>query len=1002
MVLTRLHRNARFLPPFKQTQFVSPAVRRASSVHDTNHSEHKEGPVKAKKSRKTSKKLSDLPVSFSQLATNEPLVSTTNDSETRTVANDTSVLHSSALPDIVEYNPVSKVVKRSTLQQVEENLKRFPHCLLLTRVGQFYESYFGQAQEIAELLNIKLASKKWGGERIAMAGFPLIHLDKHLKTLVQKEQRFVALCEEFQSTSSTTKAKVFERRVARIVTPGTLIDESWLDPSDTNYLLAVSMQTPNGEGAVGLAWTDVSTGEFFSTNCDFENIEDELARLRPREVVLDHTVKTLPAHPILAILKNKGFAISYASKPDAFPHPNQGQSHAVPPESEAVGLLTLFLQQHLMEYMPLLDTPAHESSQEVMHIDSHTIRGLEIRETYEGSAKGSLFSVVKRTTTNGGARLLTRWLCSPSTSIPEITARQNLVSLFKNRPHFHRDVNEIMKGMADARRICQSFHVGRAGLNDLVSLYTTIEAWTTLLRRIAQERSMESIENTSRRSSDWESLDGLISRMSDLQSLSQKIFGAIESESEPIVSGDATDPDVEEPLLQECEVETEVSGDKSGSSKWRIKPSYSDALTALHNSHDELLAQKDILEEKLQTDYDAMSLTLRSSPGQGFFVHLSRSKRDKSNLERENSDFHSIGESASTKSYFYKVVLHLFVSLSCGLTRDERQPWSDLGNSIVDASAAIVTAEKLIFDSLCGEIIENSNQLQQNAQVIDELDVVMSFATLANEMSFVKPEMTDDGSYVIANGRHPTVEMGLLASGRQFVPNSVDMSDSSNMHIITGPNMAGKSTLLRQTALTVILAQVGSFVPADSAKIGVVDKLFSRIGARDDLFRDRSTFMVEMLETADILRRASKKSLVIMDEVGRGTTVNDGLAISFATLHHLATVNGSRCFFATHFHEVAEMIGNEDGLRGSGVFDRIRFYCSDIDESDDQYFTYSYRLRPGINRDSHGLRVARIAGVPSAALNVASDTLAWLKNRDNNRTDTNFDSFARYTVRSTN
>jgi DNA mismatch repair ATPase MutS len=193
--------------------------------------------------------------------------------------------------------------------------------------------------------------------------------------------------------------------------------------------------------------------------------------------------------------------------------------------------------------------------------------------------------------------------------------------------------------------------------------------------------------------------------------------------------------------------------------------------------------------------------------------------------------------------------------------------------------------------------------------------------------------------------------MGLLASGRQFMPNSVDMSESSNMHIITGPNMAGKSTLLRQNALTVILAQVGSFVPADSARIGVVDKLFSRIGARDDLFRDRSTFMVEMLETADILRRASEKSLVsnagvirlkfmlnvlqvIMDEVGRGTTVNDGLAISFATLHHLATVNRSRCFFATHFHEVAEMVGNKDGQRGSGIFDRVRFYCSDIDESD--------------------------------------------------------------------
>ena len=258
-----------------------------------------------------------------------------------------------------------------------------------------------------------------------MSGFPLIHLDKHLKTLVQKEQRFVALCEEFQSTSST-KAKTFERRVARIVTPGTLIDESWLDPSDTNYLLAVSVQTSDAEGAVGLAWTDVSTGELFSSNCDFANIEDELARLRPREVVLDHILQTTPIHPILAILKNKGFAVSYTTKPANLLPPMQAQNYSVPQESKAVDLLTLFLQQHLLDYMPLLDTPAHEHSQEVMHIDSHTIRGLEIRETYEGSTKGSLFSVIKRTTTNGGARLLTRWLCKCSPELANLMVNSNI------------------------------------------------------------------------------------------------------------------------------------------------------------------------------------------------------------------------------------------------------------------------------------------------------------------------------------------------------------------------------------------------------------------------------------------------------------------------------------------------------------------------------------------------------------------------------------------------
>ena len=218
-------------------------------------------------------------------------------------------------------------------------------------------------------------------------------------------------------------------------------------------------------------------------------------------------------------------------------------------------------------------------------------------------------------------------------------------------------------------------------------------------------------------------------------------------------------------------------------------------------------------------------------------------------------------------------------------------------------------------------------------------------------------------SYNVINGRHPSVEMGLLSSGRQFIPNSVEMSSSSNLHIITGPNMAGKSTFLRQTALIAILAQVGSFVPADSAQIGVVDRLFSRIGAKDDLFRDRSTFMVEMIETADILRRATPKSLVrgtcylgyflklkspqvIMDEVGRGTTVKDGLAISFATLHHLATINKSRCLFATHFHELANMVGS-DNENGQGFFHNIRFYCSDINDTEVSLYSNKHRIMIG-------------------------------------------------------
>jgi DNA mismatch repair ATPase MutS len=254
----------------------------------------------------------------------------------------------------------------------------------------------------------------------------------------------------------------------------------------------------------------------------------------------------------------------------------------------------------------------------------------------------------------------------------------------------------------------------------------------------------------------------------------------------------------------------------------------------------------------------------------------------------------------------------------------------------------------------------------------------------------------------VVNGRHPTVELGLLTSGRVFTPNTISLNPASQLHIITGPNMSGKSSVLRQTALIAILAQAGSFVPADRAQMGIIDKVFSRVGAKDDLFRDRSTFMVEMLETCEILRRATDRSLVIMDEVGRGTTVKDGVAIAFATVNHLYSVNKCRALFATHFHEVADMLGYNDDAAPATAFENIGFFCTDVDETDvrsrwlpvplipthlsdqDGHFAYSHRLRPGVNRNSHGLKVARMAGMPPAAVEIASRALEWIDGRGGN------------------
>ncbi|KAF9535820.1 MutS2 protein [Crepidotus variabilis] len=889
-------------------------------------------------------------------------------------------------------------------REILANLRRFPHCILLTRVGNFYESYFDQAVEVSDILNIKLTSRKWDNKRVAMCGFPITHLDRYLKVMVQQEQRSVAMCEEFQRYGSDG-IREFDRRVSRIVTPGTLIDESFINPFDNNYLLAISSPDASTEN-VGLAWIDVSTGEFFSKQCSHESLLDELARISPREIVLDKTLQHAKCDPIFSIIRKTGYLVSYcdtglpntenttrqslaqipidkdsSNPPDALLLRLQSDllkdlRISPPGEVSSVNLLTKFLQSNLREHMPLLGAPQHEGVKERMQIDAHTIQALEIRQTgFEGgSAKGSLLSVIKRTTTTGGTRLLSRWLCSPSTSASEIKARQSLVAFFHQRPHFRADIREILGEIQDVGRLGQRFLLGRADVSDLVDIKSTIKIWDSLKQRSELERTMELAEKQGLSDpSEWRNLGTLFERMTDLNTLAKKIAETITEDNQ-----------TEEEIGQQEEITVDVDEPSTGATtsdklknRYLLSPTSSQKLIQLHAVLRDLTLLKDKMESDLRVKYGAASLTLRSASSQGMFIHLSRAKRDRKTID-EDPNFSSIGESLTTKSYFYR-------------------DWALLGSKINEATLAIAAAEKEVFDMLRLEVISHSSELRRNAHVIDQLDVALSFAVLAEEMNFARPEVTEDLSYKVVNGRHPSVEMGLISSGRQFTPNSVYMNTSSSLHIITGPNMAGKSTFLRQTALIAILAQVGSFVPADAARIGIVDKVFSRIGARDDLYRDRSTFMIEMLETADILRGATERSLIIMDEVGRGTTVKDGLAIAFSALHHLAAVSKSRCLFATHFHELAEMMGITENLQGSGLFNNVRFYCSDVEEVEDGYFAYSYRLQPGINRDSHGLKVARLAGVLPSAMDVATKAHSWLEQHGTDRIKENYQDFVQRT-----
>ncbi|KAG9047569.1 DNA mismatch repair ATPase msh1 [Tulasnella sp. UAMH 9824] len=760
------------------------------------------------------------------------------------------------IPSIVNNSPTvltgSSLPTTQLAVDIIENLAKFPHCILLTRVGNFYESYFDQAIEVAQLLTIKLTTRLWGGGRVPMAGFPLVHLDRHLKRLVQGHKRFAAICEEFKRPDGS-----FERRVVRVVTPGTLIDESFVNPFENNYLMAISSES-DGEDQIGMAWTDVATGEFFTQTIPQASLRDEVARIRPKEVVLQETLRKATSHPIKDALVEESAVVSYiGSDVQTLPPPKEENDLSVY-ETEAVGLLTSFMKGSLLEHMPgerelsHLLRPTHETTTGRLQMDSHTIKALEIREELrEGGISGSLMSVAKRTVTSSGTRLLERWLCSPSASTSVINARQSLVAVFHHSPHFRSDVVTLLKETEDATRIVQKFTLGKGDADDLKAIRDTIRVWDAIRNRIRAEMpDTTKVALSAQAATDWAALETIASQLASLLPLAERIDSALEdNELAPAKdsAGEEGDPTMPGLSLGEA-LETEDSQtlpeteDGVSTKTWTIKPKFSAKLTSLHRKLNKLHRQKTELEEDLRERTGAQSLILNNSTIHGWHVRVPKARDARNMRNVEDLGLIDVSKSASSRTYFLS-------------------SWTTLGTSIAETEMEILHTERAAFNTLRDEVKLVGSFLRKNARIGDELDVASAFANLAVEMNFVRPTINESSALDIVHGRHPTVELGLIKSGRNFVPNSVHLHPEGRLHFITGPNMAGKSTLLRQTAVIVILAQTGSYVPAESATIGIVDKVFARIGAKDDLFRDRSTFMVEMLETADILKKATPRSL---------------------------------------------------------------------------------------------------------------------------------------------
>ncbi|PWY62433.1 DNA mismatch repair protein Msh1 [Aspergillus eucalypticola CBS 122712] len=889
------------------------------------------------------------------------------------------------------------------------NMQKFKNCVILTRVGGFYELYFEQAEEFAPLLNLKLASKKTSAGPVPMAGFPFFQLDRFLKILVQDLNKYVAVSEEFPNAAEDklrSGGLLFDRKVARIITPGTLIDEKFMDPSENNFLLAVYIDKSSlkeqlkqqdasssqqhvllsASQNVGLSWLDLSTGDFFTQVTTAQMLPSAIARIGAREILVDQGLQDVVGQELQLLIGHDQRLMTFFQFPKKVAPMARWEAMLEAPVSDAAA--ETFTREEvaagysLLEYIRVqlqglnmkLQPPRRRHLDESMSIDRNSLRGLEILETArDGFGKGSLLHAVRRTSTKSGARLLRDRLTSPSTSLSIINERLDLVSIFIEDRDLHDSVIQFLKRSYDAQRLVQKFTLGRGDPDDLICLSKAIEA-SKEVRQVLSRKWHSEVDSQTKRS-----IEIMVDRiyMDGPTVLADKILAAIDEEGLLQKQRIEDDTAAEAALLAQSvtlnegipedmaalpkKVKTK-SSDRSNAAAdegtiadtWIMRRDASQALSELHQELEQLHTAKSELTQRLRESVGSSALTLKWTPGLGHICHVKGAKITQESLE-ELGVTRNVSATKSTRSFYLPA-------------------WTELGGQMDQVRAQIRQEEQVIFEHLRREVILNLVKIRRNAAVMDELDVACSFATLAQEQQLVRPILNEGTSHKIVGGRHPTVKLGLEEQGRRFVSNDCFLGGPERIWLVTGPNMAGKSTFLRQNALITILAQVGSFVPAAYAEIGLVDQIFSRIGAADDLFRDQSTFMVEMLETAAILKQATSRSFVIMDEVGRGTTPEDGTAVSFACLHHLHYHNKCRTLFATHFHVLADMTRD---------FDTLGRYCTDVKESASGSFSFVHRLRKGVNRESHALKVAQLAGLPREAIEMAKSVRQRFSNHNN-------------------
>jgi len=800
--------------------------------------------------------------------------------------------------------------------------------LLFYRMGDFYELFFDDAEEASRALGITLTKRgKHDGEDIPMCGVPVHAAEDYLQKLIGLGYR-VAVCEQTEDPAEAKKRgskAVVRRDVVRLVTPGTVTEEKLLDPASSNYLATLSrIRKDETAYELAVAWIDISTGSFHVSQTSLQSLGATLARIEPRELVLSENVYSEPTIRQKITLDEKAITIESATFFDsqmAMERLKQnfevsaldGFGDFSKAELSAAGAALAYIEKTQISERPALTPPSREDNRQAMFIDAATRTNLELMRTLSGEKQGSLFHAVNHTVSGPGGRLLAERMMSPLTRTDEITKRQNSIAFMLEEAELADLFRAVIKRIPDMARALSRLSLNRSGPRDLQGLLTGMSGARQILDTFATIKTLP---------------DELANARDAINELPDALVDLL-----------ATSLGDEVPLLA-----------RDGGF---IRAGYHPELDELRQLRDESRRVIASMQMQYAEETGVKSLKIKHNNMLGYFIEVTANNAGPLMSEEGKARF------------IHRQTL-------ANAMRFTTTELAEIETRIANAAGRALEIELELFSTLVATVMQHSSRISNAAKAIAVIDVAQALAYLAKQYDYCRPKVDESLAFHVIGGRHPVVEQVLKRDGQNpFVANDCDIGgdEAGKLWLLTGPNMGGKSTFLRQNALIIILAQMGSYVPAKQANIGIVDRLFSRVGAADDLARGRSTFMVEMVETAAILNQAQAKSFVILDEIGRGTATFDGLSIAWAAIEHLHEVNLCRTLFATHYHELTSLA--EPLSRLSNVTMKVKEWNGDV--------VFLHEVIAGTADRSYGIQVAKLAGLPTAVVNRARDVLGQLE-----------------------